>query len=129
MIVGCAWPGGKVEYVSAGHLPLLHVSASGTISLESTGVPLGMFCTTNFPVRQLQLVPGDKLFLYTDGLTEVFNSVGDEFGLGRVHSIAARHGTSRPEEMLSACLDEIHDFSPASKQTDDLTLLVLHRSH
>ncbi len=129
MIVGSAHPDGKVEYVSAGHLPLLHVSASGVSSLESTGVPLGMFCTTNFPVRQLTLAPRDKLLLYTDGLTEVFNSAGDEFGLGRVHSLAKRHVASQPEEMLSACLDEIRNFSSSAKQTDDLTLLVLHRSH
>ena len=129
MIVGSAHPDGKVEYVSAGHLPLLHVSASGVSSLEATGVPLGMFCTTSFPVRQLTLSPGDKLLLYTDGLTEVFNSAGDEFGLGRVHSLAKRHVASKPEEILSACLDEIRNFSSSAKQTDDLTLLVLHRSH
>jgi sigma-B regulation protein RsbU (phosphoserine phosphatase) len=129
MIVGAAYPDGKVEYVSAGHLPLLHVSASGVSSLEATGVPLGMFCTTNFPVRELSLAPSDKLLLYTDGLTEVFNRAGDEYGLGRVHSLAKRHVASRPEALLSACLDEIHNFSASAKQEDDLTLLVLHRSH
>jgi phosphoserine phosphatase RsbU/P len=129
MIVGSAHPDGRVEYVSAGHLPLLHISASSISSLEATGVPLGMFCTTNFPVRQLILAPGDKLLLYTDGLTEVFNSAGDEFGLSRVHSLAKRHRATRPEEMLTACLDEIRNFSSAAKQTDDLTMLVLHRSH
>jgi sigma-B regulation protein RsbU (phosphoserine phosphatase) len=129
MIVGSAHPDGEVEYVSAGHLPLLHVSASGVSSLEATGVPLGMFCNTNFPVRQLNLAPGDKLLLYTDGLTEVFNSAGDEFGLGRVHSLAKRHAASPPEAVLSACLDEIRKFSSSAKQTDDLTLLVLYRSH
>lgn len=128
MIVGSASPDGKVEYVSAGHLPLLHVSSSGVASLEATGVPLGMFCTTNFPVRQLTLSAGDKLLLYTDGLTEVFNSAGDEFGIGRVHSLAKRHAATQPEELLSACLDEIHKFSSSAKQTDDLTLMVLHRS-
>ncbi len=128
MIVGAAHPDGTVEYVSAGHLPLLHVSSTGVSSLEATGVPLGMFCTTNFPVRQLSLAPGDKLLLYTDGLTEVFNPSGDEFGIGRVHSLAKRHVAAQPEQMLSACLEEIRKFSSAAKQTDDLTLLVLHRA-
>lgn len=129
MIVGAAYPDGKIEYVSAGHLPLLHVSASGVSSLEATGVPLGMFCTTKFPVRELKLAPSDKLLLYTDGLTEVFNRAGDEYGLGRVHSLAKRHVASRPDELLSACLDEIHNFSASAKQQDDLTLMVLHRSN
>ncbi|MGB9469526.1 MAG: SpoIIE family protein phosphatase, partial [Candidatus Acidiferrum sp.] len=80
MIVGSAKPSGKVTYVSAGHLPLFHISAAGVRAREATGVPLGMFCTTSFPVCELTLEPGDKLLLYTDGLTEMFNAAGDEFG-------------------------------------------------
>jgi len=128
MIVGSAQPDGRVEYISAGHLPLFHISDSGICSRSATGVPLGMFSSTEYDVCQLQLAPGDKLFLYTDGLTEVFNSAGVEFGLERVRSLARRHTTDHPQAMITACLDEIGSFSPA-KRTDDLTMLVLHRSH
>ena len=129
LVVGRAFPDGKVEYVSAGHLPLLHISPSGVSSKEATGVPLGMFCTTNYPVCQLSLAPGDSLLLYTDGLTEMFNAAGCEFGVERVHALAKRHTTARPDQILSACLEEIRNFAATSKQTDDLTLLVLHRTH
>jgi sigma-B regulation protein RsbU (phosphoserine phosphatase) len=129
MVVGSAKRDGKVTYVSAGHLPVFHISASGVQAHEATGVPLGMFCTTNFPVCQLTLERGDKLLLYTDGLTEIFNAAGDEFGIARVHSLAKRHGTTDPQAILTACLDEIRNFSAKTKQTDDLTLMVLHRSH
>jgi len=128
MIVGSAQPDGRVEYISAGHLPLFHISDSGICSRSATGVPLGMFSSTEYDVCQLQLAPGDKLFLYTDGLTEVFNSAGVEFGLERVRSLARRHTADHPQAMITACLDEIGSFSPA-KRTDDLTMLVLHRSH
>ncbi len=129
MIVGSAKPSGKVTYVSAGHLPLFHISAAGVRAREATGVPLGMFCTTNFPVCELTLEPGDKLLLYTDGLTEMFNAAGDEFGIARVHSLAKEHGATTPQGILSACLDEIRNFSATAKQTDDLTMMVLHRTH
>jgi len=46
-----------------------------------------------------------------------------------VHSLAKRHVASRPDELLSACLDEIHHFSASAKPQDDLTLMVLHRSN
>jgi phosphoserine phosphatase RsbU/P len=128
MVVGSAKPDGKITYVSAGHLPLFHISASGVKAREATGVPLGMFCTTNFPVCEVTLLPGDKLLLYTDGLTEMFNAAGDEFGIARVHALAQRHGSSKPQGILAACLEEIRNFSAAAKQTDDLTLMVLHRS-
>ena len=129
MIVGYARPNGKVSYVSAGHLPLFHISSFGVRPREATGVPLGMFCTTRFPVCELELEPGDKLLLYTDGLTEMFNAAGDEYGVARVHALAKKHATADPQAMLTACLEEIRNFSAAAKQTDDLTLLVLHRAH
>lgn len=129
LVVGRATADGKVEYVSAGHLPLLHISTKGVSSREATGVPLGMFGTTNFPVCELRVAPGDSLFLYTDGLTEIFNSAGDEYGMGRAEALAARHGAVAPDAMLSACLGEIGIFSQGVKRQDDLTLLVLRRTH
>jgi len=129
MIVGSAKPNGKVTYVSAGHLPLFHITAGCARPCESTGVPLGMFCTTHFPSCEIQLEPGDKLLLYTDGFTEIFNAAGDEYGVARVHSLAKKYAFMEPRALLTACLDEIHSFSATEKQKDDLTLLVLHRSH
>ncbi len=129
MIVGTARPDGKVTYVSAGHLPLFHISNGCVRPCESTGVPLGMFCGTYFPACELALAPGDKLLLYTDGLTEVFNAAGDEYGVARVQSLARKNAAMEPNALLNACLDEIRNFSVTAKQTDDLTLMVLHRSH
>jgi sigma-B regulation protein RsbU (phosphoserine phosphatase) len=128
LVVGRAWPGGRVEYVSAGHLPLLHVSPAGVSAREATGVPLGMFCSASFPVCELNLARNDTLFLYTDGLTEIFNPAGDEYGMRRVESLAMRHAASRPEELLAACLAEVNNFSGGVKQKDDLTLLALRRA-
>jgi len=128
LIVGRAWHDGRVEYASAGHLPLLHVSQGSVVSRQATGVPLGMFCTTEFPAITMQLKPGDSLFLYTDGLTEIFNAKGDEYGLRRVESLMARHADTPPEQMLSACLREIREFSAGVKRTDDLTLLVMRHA-
>jgi phosphoserine phosphatase RsbU/P len=128
LVVGRAWPNGKVEYVSAGHLPLLHVSQTGVAAKDATGVPLGMFCTTDFVVCNLTLAPGDTLFLYTDGLTELFNAAGDEYGVQRVQTFACKHAAARPEDMLSSCLEEIRIYSAGVKHTDDLTLLALRRS-
>ena len=127
LVVGRAWPDGRVEYVSAGHLPLLHVSSTGVSAREATGVPLGMFCGTNFEVCELKLARNDTLFLYTDGLTEIFNPAGDEYGMRRVESLAKRHAASRPEELLAACLAEMNSFAGGVKQKDDLTLLALRR--
>ncbi len=78
-------------------------------------------------VCELSLAPNDTLFLYTDGLTEIFNPAGDEYGTRRVESLAKRHAASTPEELLAACLADVNRFSEGVKQKDDLTLLALRR--
>jgi len=129
LIVGCASGDGRVEYVSAGHLPLLHLSPSGVQAHDATGVPLGMFSSTHFHVCHAQLEAGDKLLLFTDGLTEMSDATGKEYGVARLQELARLHAASEPHELLSACLEEVRSFSSGAKQADDLTLLVLHRTH
>src|ERR1700681_3956063 len=78
IVVGRATRDGSVEFVSAGHLPVLHIHCDGATPKDSTGVPLGMFCDAHFPVHQLKVADGDTLLLYTDGLTEARNRAGAE---------------------------------------------------
>ena len=90
---------------------------------------MGMFCTTEFNVCELMLAPNETLFLYTDGLTELFNAAGDEYGMGRVASLAKRHAAACPEDLIAACLAEMQSFAGGVKQKDDLTLMALRRGN
>jgi phosphoserine phosphatase RsbU/P len=128
LIVGRAAHDGSVEFVSAGHLPLLHIHSDGATPKDSTGVPLGMFCNTRFPVHRLTLAQGDALLLYTDGLTEARNRAGQEYGLQRIRALAARHTGVEPDLLISRCLEDLSSFGEGSKQTDDLTLMVVRRA-
>jgi len=65
LIVGRASQDGAVEFVSAGHLPLLHLSALEPAVADATGLPLGMFTNASFSVHRLQLAPHDALLVYT----------------------------------------------------------------
>src|SRR5439155_27172481 len=89
LVVGRAAQDGSVQFVSAGHLPLLHIHADGAAPKDSTGVPLGMFCSARFDVHRLTLAQGDSVFLYTDGLTEARNPARHEYGRRRMHALAA----------------------------------------
>ena len=128
LVVGRAARDGSVEFVSAGHLPLLHIHGNGATPEDSTGVPLGMFCNTRFPIHRLTLAHGDTLFLYTDGLTEARNRAGAEYGLPRVRTLAARHTGIEPAGLISECLEDLMSFGEGVKQTDDLTLLAVQRT-
>jgi sigma-B regulation protein RsbU (phosphoserine phosphatase) len=128
LVVGRAAEDGSVEFVSAGHLPLLHLHGDGVAPKDSTGVPLGMFCNARFPVHRLTLAPGDAVFLYTDGLTEARNRAGQEYGLHRIRALAARNIRRAPDGLISECLEDLASFGEGLKQTDDLTLLALRRA-
>lgn len=129
LVVGRAARDGSIEFVSAGHLPALHIHRQGITSKDSTGVPLGMFNNTRFPIHQLTLAPSDTLFLYTDGLTESRNHAGEEYGLSRIHELAVRHTAKKPAELIAHCLEDLRLFGEGSKQTDDLTLLALRHAN
>jgi sigma-B regulation protein RsbU (phosphoserine phosphatase) len=128
LVIGRAAQDGSVEFVSAGHLPVLHIHQDGATPKDSTGVPLGMFCNTRFPVHQLRVAQGDTLLLYTDGLTEARNNAGQEYGLKRVRALAARHTGLEPDALISKCLEDLSSFGEGLKQTDDLTLLAMRRA-
>ena len=128
LVVGRAGSDGAVEFVSAGHLPILHIFG-GQARLEgSTGVPLGMFANARFPVHRFSLALGDGLLLYTDGLTEARDSDGQEYGIQRVANVAALGGNTAPNDVIGQCLSDLHNFTAGAKRTDDLTLLAIRRA-
>jgi len=87
-----------------------------------------MFCGARFAVHRLTLADGDSVFLYTDGLTEARNPAGQEYGLRRIHALAARHTEKAPAGLISECLQDLASFGQGLKQADDLTLLVVRRA-
>lgn len=128
LVAGRASRDGRIEFISAGHLPLLHLSSTGATQRDSTGVPLGMFCDTRFPVHRFALEPGDSLLLFTDGFTEACNPAGNEYSLQRMSQLAARHTNAAPEQLINECLADLRNFTAGAKQKDDLTLLALRRA-
>jgi sigma-B regulation protein RsbU (phosphoserine phosphatase) len=128
LVVGRFDHDGCVEFVNAGHLPVLHIHRDAVTPRNSTGVPLGMFCNTRFTVHRLTLAHGDTLFLYTDGLTEARNPDDSEYGLDRIRTLVARHAGLEPAGLISESLHDLLKFQEGLKPTDDLTLLAIRRA-
>ena len=128
LVVGRAVNDGSVEFVSAGHLPVLHLSQNGVKSAGATGVPLGMFSNSRFQVHQLSLNSGEALLVYSDGLSEACNATFEEYGVDRVRQTAQRHYAASPDRLIAGCLSDLENFTGGTKRTDDLSLLVLRRA-
>jgi len=113
-----------LRYANCGHLPALVLRADGSvIRLDATATVLGIFKKWDCEVGECQLAPGDILALYTDGITESFDTDGDEFGESRLVDSLLRHRALSPQPALAKIVDEVLHFSP-QEQHDDITLIL-----
>ena len=126
LVCGQAKSTGEVEIHNAGHWPAIVAGGGGVLRIESTGLPLGMFCEAEFSATRVQLEVGDTLFLYTDGLSEASNG-DDEYGVDRVTHLVRQQAARPPAELIAACLDDLRAFSAGAPRVDDLTLLAIKR--
>jgi sigma-B regulation protein RsbU (phosphoserine phosphatase) len=128
LVCGRATRSGEVELCNAGHWPALLVRKGDVTHLEATGLPLGMFCDSQYALKQARLKPGDALFLYTDGVSEARDRAHGEYGVPRLAQfVGQRHGLP-PEALIAACLQEVKSFSAGVPKGDDLTIMVLRRA-
>lgn len=125
LVCGQAKPNGEVEIHNAGHLPALVLRHDGISRIESTGFPLGMFCEVSFCGAYAHLLPGETLFLYTDGFSEARHAE-EEYGEDRIANLLRKHKGRRPAEVIAACLEDLHSFVD-SPPFDDVTLLAIQR--
>jgi sigma-B regulation protein RsbU (phosphoserine phosphatase) len=125
---GVAGADGRVTLASAGHPAILIDRAGGLEEVEATGLPLGMFCGSQYDVRSHRLAPGDTLLLFSDGLPEAVDADGDQYGTRRLRDLLAS-GRGRPlDGLLDACLADLHAHRGGRPPEDDLTLLALRRT-
>ena len=119
-----------VRYAGAGHPPLLYSNrANGDgRSIEKNGFFLGMFPEAEYSSIEMQLQPGDRYVLYTDGLTESKSASGEEFGIARCSQFLASCTQLPAAKLADELLREITSWTArasGSIQEDDMTLVIL----
>ena len=77
-----------------------------------------------FP-NEIELRPGDGIFLYTDGVTEAMDGDKNEFSAARLEACLRRHQGSPLSAIIQGVVDEVRAFSAGPAQTDDITILAL----
>jgi sigma-B regulation protein RsbU (phosphoserine phosphatase) len=119
-------PKGEIEYVNAGHNPPYMLSQSGVTKVGKThGIALGVVEKTHFTSETFKIRPGEKLFLYTDGITEAFNLEEVAFGAERLENFLLRHLDSPIEKIVRASFEEAGAYVDGAPQSDDITLLAI----
>jgi sigma-B regulation protein RsbU (phosphoserine phosphatase) len=88
-------------------------------------VPLGISSVATFPVGSIDLQPGDTLVLFTDGVVEAFNAAGEEFSDARWLNVIRALPSFSAADSLRYLMKSVEDFVGATRQSDDITCLVL----
>ncbi|HWO57017.1 MAG TPA: SpoIIE family protein phosphatase [bacterium] len=113
-------------FSNAGHNPGILCRADGTIlMLKEGGTALGLFEDSVFEERAIGLLPGDLIFLYTDGVTDVVGFDGTMFEMNRlIDVLRANHGRSA-EEIVARVRQAVDDFADPEQSRDDITMLAV----
>lgn len=118
---------GKVIAANAGHDDAAIYRKDGAFSLHKTkhGLVTGAISETVYKDFEFRLNPGDKLFLYTDGLPDAIDTSDNAFTLERMLDVLNSCRDSSPEEIITAVHDEVNTFTAGNLQFDDLTMLCI----
>ncbi|MBI3664099.1 MAG: SpoIIE family protein phosphatase [Acidobacteria bacterium] len=120
-------PGGRLEYINAGHVsPLVRTTMGQVYTLASDSFPLGMFDFAEYHAGRAQLQPGDFLIVYTDGFSEAHNMRNDMFGESGLREILRGFSGTTALELSDAIQAGVRQFTGGAPQSDDMTLVVVH---
>lgn len=117
---------GEFPYVNAGHeLPFICHEGSFEAHRIEPGFVLAGLEDMRYQAGCFMLAEGDKLFQYTDGVTEATNAGNHLYGMQRLYDILNRNSDGSPEEILRAVKKDIDEFVGDAPQFDDITMLCL----
>ena len=121
---------GELTYANGGHnTPLVvHADGSSTVIPPTGGVALGVVPDFTYEESAMTLQPGDRVVLYTDGVTEAENDHGDQFGLERLCEIFTNGTPTDVRATNEAVFAAVEAFAGDAPQFDDVTCLTLRRS-
>jgi phosphoserine phosphatase RsbU/P len=114
-----------LHFTNAGHNPPLFIRQNGEVQrLTTGGRVLGAFADSIYTQGEISLRSDDRLLLFTDGVIEVRNSAGEEFGETRLSELLAREHYRSADDLQKTIMDRVSDFCSGQFE-DDAALMVV----
>lgn len=115
---------GHVDFCNAGHDYPAIMSANGyKVEKGLHGSPVGFLPGMEFPGGSFDLNPGDRIFLYTDGIVEAKSIDGSRFGTDRLLEVLNEHKDYSDQDIIACMVDKVNQFAKGEAQYDDITML------
>ena len=119
---------GEIEYVNAGHNPPFLLRPGACERLDATGLALGVLSGEAYESRRVTLQRGERLFIYTDGVTEAFSPEDEEYGEERLLALLAAQAHLDDTTLVEAVRADVLRFCRTVRPRDDMTLMVVSRT-
>ncbi len=117
---------GTFTYVNAGHNPPVLFRDDEELFLREGGPILGVLQDASYEENSLQIMPGDVILLYTDGITEAERD-DEYFGVEKLLDIVRTNISKNSDEIVDEVLRQVATFSEGSPQSDDRTIIVIRK--
>lgn len=115
----------EFRYVSAGHPGPVYLSGTAEpVIFEVSGFPIGLFEGVHYEEHSVAMKPGDRLYLYSDGVTEALNRKGQEFGTERLIRALDQSRSGPLKESVASLLETIEECCDARLE-DDISVLAI----
>ena len=116
---------GILNFTNAGHTrPLFYRRRTGKVmALDTNGLFVGIMDNTFYEEKSIRVEKGDRLILYTDGITEHKNEQKEEFGENRLARYVREHGDLHGDGFCDGLLEELEGFSALADRTDDIAFV------
>jgi sigma-B regulation protein RsbU (phosphoserine phosphatase) len=116
------------RYANAGHYPPLVLHANGDLELAGTiGPGLNIIRESSYETSEISLNPADLLLLYTDGVLDIFNSRGEDYGIERLKDEVRKSAGLNSKHLIERIINTTREFSNQNFYTDDFTIIVVKR--
>jgi phosphoserine phosphatase RsbU/P len=115
-----------IEYCNAGHNPPMLFRKNNAIErLTSGGMVLGIMPSAKYACASVQLQPGDRLVIFSDGVTEAVDSGNEQYGEKRLKNLILRLPEAAPRDAIDEIVKEVTTFRKGIEQNDDLSLIIV----
>ncbi len=115
----------SLAYCNAGHHPPLVFSSNDVSSLTIGGTVVGLFENWNYEGEEVQLLPGDTVIYFTDGVVEAENDKGEQFGTERLIELIRPNTFLTAHDIQALILGQVFDWACDREQADDITVVCL----
>jgi serine phosphatase RsbU (regulator of sigma subunit) len=117
----------EVEFSNGGHGPIFIYRADRKVCTTSKleGLPMGIEEDNVYRLSKLTVAKDDIILLYTDGISECWNTAKEEFGLKRIRQKIVEYAHMNPKEIIEKLVHDLDEFAAGAEQHDDMTMVVM----